>query len=229
MKNLLSSLAQILFPSVCICCGDYLSKQETGVCDLCMYQMPRYEEHHLADSGLSKKFWGRINVEWCTSFLHFKSESSVRQVLHQIKYKSNLKLGTEMGRKMAIVIADKHAQHPIDAIVPVPLHPKKKNLRGYNQSDLIATGLAESLGIPVWKDVIVRQKHNATQTKKGRYERYVNSKEIFSVVDPRKLEGKQVLLIDDVITTGATIEACGGALLQVKDLRLCIAALAVAT
>lgn len=211
-----------------MCCGDYLSKQEVAVCELCMYQMPRYEEHHIADSVLSKKFWGRLNLDWCTAYLHFKSESSVRQVLHQIKYKSNLDLGTEMGKRMAQVIAERHKSEPIDAIIPVPLHPKKQNLRGYNQSDLLTDGLAEEIGVPVWKDVLARQRHNSTQTKKSRYDRYINSKEIFTVVNPEKLKNKRVLLIDDLITTGATIEASGGALLEVDGLRLCVASLAVA-
>jgi ComF family protein len=178
---------------------------------------------------LAKKFWGRTNAEFVTAYLNYKGRGDVKKILHQIKYKGNRDLGVEMGKALGKCLTESGHFNNIDYTIPIPLHPKRENFRGYNQSELLVDGIYETMAIKSLKDVVIRKKYNNSQTKKKRYERFINSQEIFRVVDPKKLEGKHVLLIDDVITTGATIEACGEALLEVDGLKLSIASLAVAT
>jgi len=146
--------------------------------------------------------------------------------LHEIKYKGNLNLGIEMGKALGRVMKKISELTNADVIIPIPLHPQREIERGFNQSNLIAHGMSELMGQKVYVDAVIRKKYNSTQTNKRRYERFINSNEIFKVVKPTLLENKHILLIDDVITTGATLEACGNALLEVEGLRLSVISLA---
>ena len=219
----------MLFPNLCVCCDGYLTHQDGCVCDFCYYTLPKFESYKVKDNPLAKKFWGRTNAEFVTAYLRLKSGGDVKKILHQIKYRGNLDLGVEMGRALGKCLTETTHFSDIDYTIPIPLHPKRENFRGYNQSDLLVDGISEVMAIQPLKDVVIRKKYNNSQTKKKRYERFINSQEIFRVIDPKRLEGKHVLLVDDVITTGATIEACGEALLEVDGLKLSIASLAVAT
>ncbi|PCJ63128.1 MAG: amidophosphoribosyltransferase [Bacteroidetes bacterium] len=229
MKKILDSIGQLLFPKLCVCCESYLTHQDGAVCDLCYLTLPKFELYKLEDNPLAKKFWGRINTEFVTAYLSLRNSNDVQRILHEIKYKSNKNLGLEMGRALGRCLLNTKKFQRIDYIIPIPLHPKRQNVRGYNQSNLLADGMSEIMSIKVITDAVVRMKYNSSQTKKKRYERFINSQEIFKVLKPKSLEGKHVLLIDDVITTGATMEACGEALLEVENLKISIAALAVAT
>jgi ComF family protein len=229
MSKLLQSLSQMLFPNLCVCCDGYLTHQEGSVCDLCFHGLPKFENFMDADNAVAKKFWGRLKLECATSFLQFKTDGDVRKILHQIKYKGNMDLGVEMGEALGKFVLKVPELVKADAILPIPLHPKRQIERGYNQSDLLSRGMADIMGKTVHYNALVRKKHNSTQTKKKRYERFINSKEIFRVELPQLLENKHVILLDDVITTGATIEACGNALLEVDGLKLSVVSLAVAT
>lgn len=228
LRKILQSLGQLILPNLCVCCDGYLSHQETILCDLCSYTLPRYEAFDDRESALAKKFWGRLGLINVAGFLNFKGGDNVRKILHQIKYKGNLKLGIEAGRMLGRELSSSKRFTDVDMVVAVPLHAKRELSRGYNQSELLAQGICEVWNKNHGTSVIERIKYNATQTKKNRYERYINAKEIFKVIEPKLLEGKHILLIDDVITTGATIEACGAALLDVKDVKLSVATLAVA-
>lgn len=229
MKNLLASIGQMLFPDLCVCCDGYLSQQEESICDLCLYTLPRFELIGEIDNPLAKKFWGRLNLEAATAYLSYKSTNDVKKLLHELKYKGNLDLGEEMGKWLGTSLIKTGNFQNIDCVIPIPLHPARQKFRGYNQCDLLGNGLCETMKIPLLKDLVVRERYNGTQTKKKRYERYINSKELFRVLNPEKLENKHVLLIDDVITTGSTMESCGEVLLDVKGLKLSLASLAVAT
>lgn len=229
MKNILASVGQLLFPNLCVCCDGYLSQQEEAICDICMYTLPRFELYDVKDNPLAKKFWGRLNLEAVSAYLSYKSTNDVKKLLHELKYKGNIDLGVEMGRWLGIALQKTDYFKKIDYVVPIPLHPARYKFRGYNQSDLLGKGLCDVMGLPLLTDVVVRERYNGTQTKKKRYERYINSKELFRVSDPLKLEGKHILLLDDVITTGSTIESCGEVLLDVDRLKLSVASLAVAT
>ncbi len=122
----------MIFPNVCVCCDGYLSHQEGAVCDLCYYTLPKFEEFNQKDSDLAKKFWGRLNVEFVSGYLRYKSGTDVRKILHQIKYRGNLDLGVEMGEALGRWLIKSKCFGTIDYIIPVPLHPKRLNIRGYN-------------------------------------------------------------------------------------------------
>lgn len=229
MKNLLASIGQMLFPNLCVCCDGYLSQQEESICDMCLYTLPKFELYDLKDNPLAKKFWGRLNLDAVSAYLSYKSTNDVKKLIHQLKYKSNMDLGVEMGKWLGTALLKTNNFNLIDYVLPIPLHKVRQKFRGYNQSELLGTGLCEAMSVPMLTDVIVRERHNGTQTQKKRYERYINSKELFRVAKPESIEGKHVLLLDDVITTGSTIESCGEVLLDVDGLKLSVASLAVAT
>jgi len=215
MNKLLNSLSNLLFPNLCVCCDAYLTFQEEAICDLCYHRLPKFENYLNAENSVSKKFWGRLKLEYASSYLQFSSNNDVRNILHEIKYKENHNLGIEMGKVLGRAMIKIPQLTNADVIIPIPLHPKREIERGYNQSNLIALGMSQVMGQIVSAD-------------KKRYERFINSSEIFKVVTPQVLKNKHVILIDDVITTGATIEACGNALLEVEGLKLSVVSLAVA-
>ena len=216
----------MLFPNLCICCDGYVSHQENQVCDLCMYTLPKYEENEFKDNSLARKFWGRVSLENVAAQYKLTGSSAVKSIIHQIKYRGNTDLGIAMGEVLGATLMKSTLFTDVNLLLPVPLHPKKERLRGYNQCDLLLTGLGAVMNIPIVKNKLIRKKHNSTQTKKNRYERYINSKEVFYITDIKALQNKHVLIVDDVITTGATIEACASVLLDVDGLKLSVATLA---
>lgn len=216
----------MLFPNLCICCDGYISHQENQVCDLCMYTLPKYEENEFKDNSLARKFWGRVSLENVAAQYKLTGSSAVKSIIHQIKYRGNTDLGIAMGEVLGATLMKSTLFTDVNLLLPVPLHPKKERLRGYNQCDLLLTGLGAVMNIPIVKNKLIRKKHNSTQTKKNRYERYINSKEVFYITDIEALQNKHVLIVDDVITTGATIEACASVLLDVDGLKLSVATLA---
>ena len=216
----------MLFPNLCICCDGYISHQENQVCDLCMYTLPKYEENEFKDNSLARKFWGRVSLENVAAQYKLTGSSAVKSIIHQIKYRGNTDLGIAMGEVLGATLMKSTLFTDVNLLLPVPLHPKKERLRGYNQCDLLLTGLGAVMNLPIAKNKLIRKKHNSTQTKKNRYERYINSKEVFCITDIEALQNKHVLIVDDVITTGATIEACASVLLDVDGLKLSVATLA---
>ena len=228
MKKLLQSLGQLIYPNICVCCDSYLSHQEGKVCDLCHYTLPKFEAFQQNDNTLAKRFWGRVKLENATGYLRHQKSTEVTKILHDFKYRGNSALAIEMGEALGRCLAKTNFVDHIDYVIPVPLHPKRERVRGYNQSDLLVEGICKQIMHKGAYDVLVRKKHNSTQIKK-KYERFVNAKEIFKVSKPEMLQNKHVLLVDDVITTGATIEACVEALLDVDGVKVSVACLAVAS
>lgn len=221
-------LAELFFPTLCIACANRLISQEKFLCMNCWHDLPVTNFHLNSENKVAQLFWGRVEIENATSFFSYKKGSKYQQLIHYIKYKGLKELGFETGRKFGFALLDSEEFKSVDIIVPVPLHPKKQKQRGFNQSDWIAKGLAESLQKPVSTENLFRQIHTSTQTQKNRFERWQNVEGIFGVKQNEKFEDKHILLIDDVVTTGSTLEACAFQLLKQKNAKVSIATLAFA-
>jgi ComF family protein len=228
LKEIRESLLQIVFPHVCSGCGSDLLSVESALCLRCIDALPETDFEKHENNPVEKMFWGRLDLKSAASCYYFTKESLVQQLMHQFKYKSNKDLGLQLGRMMGYQLMHS-GRFKLDALIPLPLFPGKEIRRGYNQSQLLCEGIAESLNIPVCNDVIIRPEHTETQTKKGRIERWKNMEGKFFLVNPEKIEGKHLLLIDDVVTTGATLEACGHELLKAYNVKLSIATLCFAS
>lgn len=228
MQKILASIKQMIFPNLCVCCSEYLSHQEAFICDICLHTLSRFEQYMEKDNVVAQIFWGRVKLEFATALLSYGTNGDVQKVLHEIKYRNGKALGYFIGEWMGRVAKEQQLFNTIDTIIPIPLHPKKELLRGYNQCDLIVNGIMTELNKQVLNNVLIRTKNTSTQTKKKRYERYINTSEIFAVVSPEQLKGKHILLVDDVVTTGATLEAAAGALLDVEGVKISVYALAKA-
>ena len=174
--------------------------------------MPRTNYHLREDNSVERMFWGKIPLERGTSFFYYHKGSDFRHILHQLKYGGRKDLGEIMGRFMAAELAATGFFRGIDVIIPVPLHPRKQKLRGYNQSECIARGVSAVTGIPIDVSSVLRRRHTETQTRKSAYERWENVDGIFLLRYPERFVGKHILIVDDVLTTGATTTACADAL-----------------
>lgn len=184
--------------------------------------------HLSRENEFTDRFWGRLPLETGAAMYYFHRKNPVQHALHRLKYQNQADIGVRIGRRFGQLLAQSPHFSTVEALVPVPLHPKKERQRGYNQSAMLAAGMAESMHLPVLAHVLVRQRATETQTRKKRMERFSNVQEIFALRKPGRVEGKHLLLVDDVLTTGATLEACGQALLQAPGVRLSMATLAIA-
>jgi ComF family protein len=205
-----------------------LIDKESFLCLDCFDDLPHtsFEQH--ANNPLEKKFWGRVALVSAMGLVYFSKESIVQNIIHEIKYKGNKKAGYYFGNLMGKSLLNSNRFH-IDVIIPLPLFEKKEKMRGYNQSEILCHGIAEILNKPVNRNNVIRKVFTETQTKKHRVERWKNVENIFLVTNPTELEGKRILLVDDVITTGATIDACATEILKIKNVKLSVASLAVAS
>jgi ComF family protein len=218
----------LFFPQLCPGCRKSLYLNESVLCTNCIYHLP-YTNYHVYDSNpVSQQLWGRIPLVAAYSFLHFQKGLRVQNLIHQLKYNHKPEVGYKLGELYGSQIKDADVVKAIDCIIPVPLHRAKKKKRGYNQSEEFAKGLSSSLGVPIDLQ-LKRSRFTDTQTRKSRFVRYENMKDVFEINDDRHLVNKHVLLVDDVITTGATLEACALELLKVSGLKVSIATIAFAT
>lgn len=191
-----------------------------------MYHLP-YTDHHLhADNIAARQLWGRLPCNAVMSLLYFGKGSRTQNIIHSLKYKGRQDLGIKLGNMIAVKLLMNPIYNNIDQVIPVPLHRSKALKRGYNQSLCIAQGIAAILKIPVNVNCLIRNKRTATQTRKSRYSRFENMQHVFSVVNSAEIHGKHILLVDDVMTTAATLEACGMALFEGKISKLSIATIA---
>ncbi|MCB0775910.1 MAG: ComF family protein [Chitinophagaceae bacterium] len=227
LSSIKDSFLHLLFPHICSGCGNDNLNKENTLCMRCAESLPEtnFETHR--GNPVEKMFWGRMNIEAGSGQFYFTKESLLQHLLHQFKYKGNRDLGLQLGRIMGEQLK-KTERFNADALVPLPLFPAKEKRRGYNQAKILCDGISEVLHIPVLNNAISRPHHTETQTKKGRVERWRNIEGKFLVTDKDAVRNKHLLLIDDVITTGATIEACGSALLTEENVRLSIVSLCVA-
>ena len=224
----IDALIGLFYPSVCAACGNTLYKWERLVCVRCRNFLPKTGYEQNEDNPLAQLFYGKVRLKAVTACFFFSKEGKVQHLIHELKYKGNADAGIFLGQELGKSIKEALLFQDIDYLIPVPLHPKKKKQRGYNQSTLIAQGVSEVTGIPVDESFLVRQVNTATQTHKSKEERWQNVKDIFEVRHLEQLEGKYVLLIDDVLTTGATLEACALKLSAVPDITISCATAACA-
>jgi ComF family protein len=218
-------LLHLAFPHVCEGCGTDILDKDHMLCLQCSSNLPSTSFHLHASNPIEKTFWGRLPVTHATAQYYFTKESLIQRLMHQVKYRGNKDLGVYLGRMMGHQLAASNRFSYVDGIVPLPLHKTKERKRGYNQATLLCEGIAEVLQKPVWKDVIIRNAFTDTQTKKNRIERWRNMEGRFELINDTPIQGKHVLLVDDVVTTGATLEACGQELLKVENVKLSIATL----
>lgn len=227
LTSIVYDLCGLFYPRVCAGCNETLLKNEEWLCTSCLYKLPRTNFHNDTTNEVSQMFWGRARIEYAAAFLCFQKKGIVQAILHKIKYKGEKELGVFMGKLYGFELRDS-VFTGIDVIIPVPLHWKKYKERGYNQSEMLAQGLSEAMGIPIDTQSLKRKIANPTQTRRHRYERWLNVNEIFEVVYPANIENKHVLLVDDVVTTGATLESCANVLLDCNNTRVSIVTLAKA-
>lgn len=228
-KEIKESILHVVFPHVCDGCGSDLVNIESCLCIRCVASLPEtnFEQH--AGNPVEKLFWGRMPVVNAAAHFYFTKESLMQHLMHQFKYKRNKELGLQLGRMLGNDLISSARFKNIDALVPLPLFPSKEKKRGYNQATVLCDGMAEILNLPVLTNVITRPQHTETQTKKGRIERWKNIEGKFLLKDPQAIQNKHLLLVDDVVTTGATLEACGNELLTAGNVKLSLATLCVAS
>jgi ComF family protein len=228
LKDYLYDFFNLLFPDLCCACARQLYRGEKHICTHCLYDLPYTDFHHYPENSVARLFWGRLNCHAAMAMLYFRKGTSVQRLMHQLKYKGQTELGVKLGRLLGERLQSSPSYQNADLLIPVPLHQKKLRSRGYNQSECIANGMAIAMRIPVASHLLLRQKATATQTRKSRYQRFENMLEVFGIAHPAELAGKHLILVDDVITTGATLEACGQLLLDHGAGKVSIVALAFA-
>lgn len=210
----LDDLISLVYPEVCLCCEGPLVKGEDAICTRCIIDLPRTNYHADACNPMAAKFIGRLNLDHALAFLRFRKKGNVQRLLHALKYQGHREIGIKLGRVYGHQLCKSIATSHYDVITSVPLHISRLRQRGYNQSDEWGRGISQATGIPFESNVLVRGHKTETQTKKTKLNRWRNVEKIFYVKNHDLIVGKKVLLVDDVVTTGATLESCAVALLN---------------
>lgn len=226
--NALAYLLNLMYPPVCLACGNTLLHAENHLCLPCLYDIPKTNFHLEKDNPIEKRFWGKVPIFRATSYFFFYKGSAFQKVLHSLKYQGEKEIGISLGRYAGVDIIQSPDFSSIDFIIPVPLHPDKLKKRGYNQSEWLAKGLSKSMNKPVDTTHLIRTKANVSQTNKNVYERYENTSGIFQLTNHTVFSGKHVLIVDDVLTTGSTLEACAQSLLSTENITISLFTLALA-
>ncbi len=217
-------LLHLFFPHLCKGCGSDALQKEHLLCFDCLTRLPETGFERVNGNLVEKVFYGRLPVQAATAFLYFSKNALVQRLLHQLKYGGSPEIGEYLGSLLGTRLQQSNRFAHAEALVPVPLNEQRQKKRGYNQAEAICRGIATATGIPVITGALKRVKPSETQTRKTRTERWQNMKEIFSLENPEQLQGKNILLVDDVVTTGATLEACGRELLRAGHLNIaCLA------
>lgn len=225
--GIVRDITDFLMPRKCLMCGNRLSGTESHICTYCLMNLPLTEHHKLEHSLLEKRFWGLFPVEKAVAMFHHDGEQT-RHIIYNIKYWGHPEVATYLAQMYAQELKESGFFEGIDAIIPLPLHWHRQLKRHYNQSHYIAQGISQKTGIPVWKRVVKRTINNPSQARKKGVDRMANVAGIFQLRHPERIEGKHLLLVDDVVTTGATLTSCAQALAQAPNVRISILTLAIA-
>ena len=228
VKRYLKNLYALFFPQTCAGCDTPLAYEEHLICASCWYHLPYTHTHSDPHNKGAMQLQGLTQLEAVASYLYFLDSSRVQNIMHHLKYRGHTEIGTLLGSIYGETLKATAPFDRIDFIVPIPLHPARLRKRGYNQSAFFAKGLSLSLQKPALEDIVVRNKATESQTKKNRYDRYENMQGTFVVTNPELIAHKHILLVDDVLTTGATMAACANALLANGSTRVSAATIAKA-
>jgi ComF family protein len=228
LYDLTQDVIHLFYPSVCQACGNELVGNESDICVGCITTLPPTGFCHQANNPVEQRFLSRIPIEQGASIYYFSKDSMLQSLLHALKYNGKESVGIKLGQLMGECLAQSTFCADIDRIIPVPLSAKKMRQRGYNQSECLARGMSAVLQIPCDPESVIRQKHTLSQTKMTVAERMANVNGAFACINPAGLTNQHILLVDDVMTTGATLESCARAILPVQGVRLSILTLAYA-
>lgn len=224
---MIKDLFNLFFPKVCLACTNLLTDNEKYVCTSCRHDLPVTDYHKDGSDQVKKLFYGRVKLEYATALLRFQKKGIVQHLLHNLKYKGHQEIGTFFGQWLGEELSKTEGFIDIDTVVPVPLHKRKLKKRGYNQVALFAQEIAHALNADYCDNVLIKINNTTSQVRKSRLARWTSSDEIFSVQNLDSVNHKHILLVDDIITTGATIEACANQLLKAKHIKLSVASMAI--
>ena len=228
MLQIAENLINLFFPKVCYSCNSHLSDNEKYICTDCRHDLPVTNFHINGDDFVLKIFYGRVKIEQATALLRFKKKGIVQELIHNLKYRGYEDIGVFLGDWLGEELKTLENFKDIDVVIPVPLHKKKLKKRGYNQVVKFGKHIANALNCGYFDNVLIKIYNTESQVFKGRFARWNNSEEIFTIQNKHLIKGKHILLVDDIITTGATIESCVNVLNQAHNLKISVASMAIA-
>ena len=225
---MINYLINLFFPKVCAACHTLLTPNETVICTHCRHEMPLTQYYLDTKNEAVKKFYGKIEIQHASAFLYFNKKGMVQELIHNLKYKGHEEIGFILGNWYVADLKELNLEIPFDVVIPVPLHKRKFRERGYNQVTTFGKALAEGLNIAFDDTILYRKKYSKTQSKKNLLGRSENIENIFDVHFSEENQNKHFLIVDDVLTTGATLEACSRALLKIPGAKISIVCMAMA-
>lgn len=229
MTNILNNILSSFFPETCVGCSEKLRQQEKILCTRCFHELPLTNFHQYTENPVHNTFYGRVSLENATALLHYKKRGIVQQLLHQLKYKGNEEIGVFLGNLLGHQLKNIESYQSISHVIPVPLHAKRLRKRGYNQVTKFGQQLAQHLDAQYTTTVLKKTTHTKTQAFKSRADRWLTIRDSFSITNHEVLKDQHILLVDDVLTTGATLEACIIALQKTPNIKISVATMSIAS
>ena len=227
IKTLLANFVSLLYPRLCVICGEPLIENEKFFCFACFLKLPKTYYHLISENPAIERLAGKVSLEKASSYFYYSKGGVAQQLIAEIKYRGNRDLGEWIGCYIAKDMIPSGFFQGIDYLAPVPLHRSKEKKRGFNQAEKIALGISQATKIPMETGNVYREKANTTQTKKGLFERWRNTQNLFNLKDTKLFKNRHILLIDDVLTTGSTLEALAQSLLKSEGIKISILTLAI--
>lgn len=229
VKSYLKKVSHLLYPHNCEGCGTDVLNEDAVLCTKCLFELPETNFCNTQNNPVEKTFYGRLNIENAAAAYYFTRDSLLQHLMIELKYRNNKEVGFYLGKQLGYQLQQANRFKEVDVLIPLPLNPKKEIKRGYNQAAIICEGIALVWQKTILKDVVIRTQFTETQTQQDRIHRWQNMQNVFAVSDKKAIAGKHILLVDDVVTTGATLEACGNAILKIENTKLSIATVAWTT